>query len=116
MQPKGIEDCASNRPDRISGRNSQCSSNLDEPMESDKSNRHGSKWEGGDIPPLFAPTACDFKAWKRILDRREDLQPEFFGLDDGLANRMERTRAAGNGVVSLAAAYAYVTLRAAFEK
>ncbi|WP_298814800.1 hypothetical protein [uncultured Roseibium sp.] len=43
-----------------------------------------------------------------------DLQPEFFGLDEGLANRVERSRAAGNGVVPQVAAYAWRTLKAAF--
>ena len=66
--------------------------------------------------PLFAPAPCDLKAWKQVLSRRMDLQPQFFGLDDGVANRMDRARSAGNGVVSLAAAYAYVSLRTAFER
>ncbi|WP_173006070.1 hypothetical protein [Labrenzia sp. THAF82] len=43
-----------------------------------------------------------------------DLQSEFFGLDDGLANRVERSRTAGNGLVPLVTAYAWRTLKAAF--
>jgi DNA (cytosine-5)-methyltransferase 1 len=52
-----------------------------------------------------------FERWAEILDQRPDLQPELFGLDHGLANRMGRSDAAGNGVVSLAAAYAWRTLK-----
>ncbi len=65
--------------------------------------------------PIFAPAPFDFKAWQQVYDQRMDLQPEFFGLDHGVANRLERAGAAGNGVVSLAAAYAWRTLRAAFD-
>lgn len=63
--------------------------------------------------PLFAPAPSDFAGWAAILARRPDLQPELFGLGDGMANRMDRSDAAGNGVVSLAAAYAWRTLKAA---
>ena len=65
--------------------------------------------------PIFSPAPCDFASWEQILERRMDLQPQLFGLDDGVAHRMERARAAGNGVVSLAAAYAFVTLHSAFQ-
>lgn len=64
--------------------------------------------------PLFAPAPFELAARQQVLERRLDLQPEFFGLADGLANRVERSNAAGNGVVPLAAAYAFRTLRAAF--
>lgn len=66
--------------------------------------------------PLFAPAPSALQAWDQALARRVDLQPEFFRLDHGVANRMERPFAAGNGVVSLAAALAYSTLRAAFNE
>ncbi|WP_106753330.1 DNA cytosine methyltransferase [Pannonibacter carbonis] len=65
--------------------------------------------------PLFAPAPCNLATWDAVLARRMDLQPEFFGLDHGMADRLERYTAAGNGVVPLAAAYAYRTLKAAFE-
>jgi DNA (cytosine-5)-methyltransferase 1 len=63
--------------------------------------------------PIFPPAPSQFERWAEILDGRPDLQPELFGLDHGLANRMDRSDAAGNGVVSLAAAYAWRTLKAA---
>ncbi|PVE56284.1 DNA cytosine methyltransferase [Rhizobium rhizogenes] len=66
--------------------------------------------------PLFAPPPSHFERWAEILDQRPDLQPEFFGLDHGVADRMDRSDAAGNGVVSLAAAYAWRTLKNAHLK
>lgn len=75
----------------------------------------GFKTASKGVLPLFAPTPCDLEAWDTHLSRRLDLQPEFLGLDDGLANRVERSRAAGNGVVPLVAAYAFRTLKAAFK-
>jgi len=60
--------------------------------------------------PIFPPAPSEFERWAPILARRPDLQPELFGLDHGLANRVDRSDAAGNGVVSLAAAYAWRTL------
>ena len=65
--------------------------------------------------PLFPPAPCDYPAWRKVLAARPDLQPCLFGLDDGLARGVERAVVAGNGVVPLAAAYAWCTLRAAFE-
>lgn len=67
----------------------------------------------GDLQ-LFAPSPSEFAAWQQVYERGLDLQPELFGLADGLANRVERPIVAGNGVVPLAAAYAWRTLRAAF--
>ncbi|WLD95790.1 DNA cytosine methyltransferase [Agrobacterium leguminum] len=61
--------------------------------------------------PIFPPAPSEFERWSPILDRRPDLQPELFGLDHGVADRMDRSDAAGNGVVSLAAAYAWRTLK-----
>lgn len=60
--------------------------------------------------PLFPPAPFEVGRWGEILKRRPDLQPELFGLDHGLANRVDRSHAAGNGVVSLAAARAWRTL------
>lgn len=74
----------------------------------------GRQASGSEELPLFAPAPFEFEAWQPILDRGLDLQPELFGLDHGVADRVDRSNAAGNGVVSLAAAYAYRTLRAAF--
>ncbi|RVQ76104.1 DNA cytosine methyltransferase [Sinorhizobium medicae] len=66
--------------------------------------------------PLYPPPPSHFERWAEILDQRPDLQPELFGLDNGLADRMDRSDAAGNGVVSLAAAHAWRTLQAAHTR
>lgn len=65
--------------------------------------------------PLFAPPPSCLEDWYQVLTRRPDLQPELYGLANGLADRMERSKAAGNGVVPLEAALAYHTLKAAFN-
>ncbi|MEO0496268.1 MAG: DNA cytosine methyltransferase [Pseudomonadota bacterium] len=64
------------------------------------------------LPP-FPPAPSRFADWAEVLAGRPDVQPELFGLDDGMANRVERTDCAGNGVVPLAAANAWRTLKAA---
>ncbi|MBO0346053.1 DNA cytosine methyltransferase [Roseibium sp. CAU 1637] len=100
------------RPERQPARDRQCGPGLDDVLANDE----GDGFEAPSRPdlPVFAPAPCDLEAWDTHLSRRLDLQPEFFGLADGLANRVERSRAAGNGVVPLAAAYAYRTLRAGY--
>ena len=55
-----------------------------------------------------------FQVWHRLLHWRPDLQPAILRTRDGLADRVDRTRGAGNGVCSLAAAIAYRTLKADF--
>ncbi|WP_202814773.1 DNA cytosine methyltransferase [Aureimonas sp. D3] len=64
------------------------------------------------LPP-YPPAPSELAAWAEVLGWRPDLQPELFGLGDGLAHRLDRSDAAGNGVVSLAAAHAWRTLKAA---
>ncbi|MEH6521481.1 DNA cytosine methyltransferase [Sulfitobacter sp.] len=68
----------------------------------------------GDTLGLFAPMPGHFDEWRRALEGQgvKTVEPELHRLDDGLANRMDRSAAAGNGVVSLAAAHAYCALRA----
>ena len=66
--------------------------------------------------PIFPPPPSHFERWAEVLDQRPDVQPELFGLGDGMADRMDRSDAAGNGVVSLAAAHAWRTLKAAHLK
>ncbi len=44
------------------------------------------------------------------------LKPSVHRMADGLAHRVDRIRACGNGVVPLAAAYAWRTLRACFDQ
>jgi len=67
----------------------------------------------GNSAPLFAPGPGDLRAWGRINAERDDLQPALLRTSDGLADRLDRMRGAGNGVCSLAAAIAWRTLKAA---
>lgn len=66
--------------------------------------------------PLFAPGPGDLDAWRRILRRDPGLKPSFRRDADGMAGWLERSSIIGNGVCSLAAAYAYRTLRAALKE
>ena len=70
--------------------------------------------------PLFPPAPGDRDAWDAVLARRAELAPslpqsELRGVADGMASRVDRLRLLGNGVVPLAAAYAWRTLHAALR-
>ncbi|MBI1408108.1 MAG: DNA cytosine methyltransferase [Caulobacter sp.] len=73
----------------------------------------GLRLDGDSGAPLFAPGPGELQAWERLLLRWPDLQPCLLRADHGLADWVDRTRAAGNGVCSLAAAVAWSTLKAA---
>lgn len=68
---------------------------------------------GDEEIPLFAPGPGDLSAWEGLLARRPDLQPAILRADHGMADRLDRTRGAGNGVSSLAAALAWAVLKSA---
>ncbi|MFN3748216.1 MAG: DNA cytosine methyltransferase [Sphingorhabdus sp.] len=74
------------------------------------------KLDAGIDVPVFAPGPGELQIWQRLLDRRPDLQPALLRTGDGMADRLDRTRGGGNGVCSLAAAFAYSTLKADFER
>ena len=59
---------------------------------------------------LFPPAPSEFDAWDSWLAARPDGQPALSGEPDGMANRMDRYRLAGNGVCPLAAGYAFASL------
>jgi len=71
--------------------------------------------DGDDELPIFAPGPSDLQRWARILLRRPDAQPALLRAGDGLADRVDRTRGAGNGVCSMAAALAWAVLKSAHE-
>jgi DNA (cytosine-5)-methyltransferase 1 len=54
------------------------------------------------------PSSSDYEGWDRISD---DLKPAIHRMADGMADRVDRIRACGNGVVPLVAAYAWQTLK-----
>lgn len=62
-----------------------------------------------DMPdlPLWPPRPADHEAWK---DVPADLKPAVRRVADGMADRVDRLRLCGNGVVPLAAAHAFCTL------
>ncbi len=67
----------------------------------------------GFAPPIFARGPAELSAWAGLIACRPDLQPALPRTCDGVADRMERTRGAGNGVCPLAAAIAWTTLKSA---
>ncbi|PZO88612.1 MAG: hypothetical protein DI623_12335 [Sphingomonas sanxanigenens] len=68
----------------------------------------------GDIP-IYAPGPAELQEWERLLACRPDLQPALPRDGDGVADRLDRTRGAGNGVSSLAAALAWAVLKTAHQ-
>lgn len=70
---------------------------------------------GADELPLFAPGPGNLEAWRRLLEAEPGLEPALPGTADGMADRLDRQRLAGNGVVPLAAAHAWRTLKAALD-
>lgn len=62
------------------------------------------------VCPAFPPGPGHFEEWTALLRRTPDLQPALRGVSDGVADILDRLRLCGNGVVPLAAAYAFVTL------
>jgi DNA (cytosine-5)-methyltransferase 1 len=64
---------------------------------------------------LFAPGPSDPR-WPAIIRDAPGLEPAVCRVADGLANRVDRLRACGNGVVPLVAAYAWRTLEAALDE
>ncbi|TWI89813.1 DNA (cytosine-5)-methyltransferase 1 [Gemmobacter caeni] len=63
-------------------------------------------------PALFPPMPGDFAEWGEALRRAPDLKPGIQRLGDGVATWLDRSAAAGNGVVPLAAARAWRYLKA----
>ncbi len=64
---------------------------------------------GGDVP-LFPPGPDDLGGWADCLVAAPGTQPSLRRDVDGIASRVDRLRAAGNGVVPLVAAAAFRTL------
>ncbi|MEM6265879.1 MAG: DNA cytosine methyltransferase [Pseudomonadota bacterium] len=69
-----------------------------------------------DALPIFAPGPAELSQWGRILSIDPSLQPALLRDEHELADRLDRTRGVGNGVVSLQAAYAFRTLSSAFAR
>ncbi|GAA3708662.1 hypothetical protein GCM10022268_17470 [Sphingomonas cynarae] len=70
--------------------------------------------DAGELP-IFAPGPGELQAWERLLSSHPDAQPAVLRDDDGVADWMDRTRGAGNGVCSLAASRAWAVLKASHQ-
>lgn len=66
-------------------------------------------------PSLFPPMPGDLAEWGKALRGQPHLKPSVQRLDDGLAPWLDRSAAAGNGVVPMAAARAWRMLKAAIR-
>ena len=67
----------------------------------------------------YSSAALEFDKWDRVwsktsrcvsLDDYKSIASEFLGMDDGIANRMDRIKACGNAQVPECAAFAWRTL------
>jgi len=63
----------------------------------------------GDGLPVWPPGPDDQDAWARVVDAGGP-QPSVRRMADGLAHRVDRLHAIGNGVVPLVAAHAFIGL------
>lgn len=79
--------------------------------------QHGQQCDGGTDEPggrgefdLFPPTRDDDEGWRQALGERPELEPAIRRVAYGMADRVDRLRAIGNGVVPLQAAVAFSVL------
>ena len=72
--------------------------------------RSHAQYDSADEEFAFPPGPTDHGRWWRLLIKWPDLEPAVRRGADGLANRVDRLRLCGNGVVPLAAAYAFHVL------
>ncbi|MBC9248339.1 DNA cytosine methyltransferase [Paracoccus sp. 11-3] len=89
-----------------------------DPCQPDVDDAHGARPQGrgddagehaGERPP-WPPGPHDADGWQRYLRSAPDAEPAVRRGSDGLANRVDRLRLCGNGVVPLVAAHALRTL------
>lgn len=65
---------------------------------------------------IYPPDPDQLEDWNRQLTIDPDLYPAILRTNDGMAERLDRRRAAGNGVCSMAAAVAWAVLKADFQR
>lgn len=73
---------------------------------------HAASVTGEPCVPLWPPGPGDIDSWRSAPDA---LKPAVHRMADGMAYRVDRLRLCGNGVVPLAAAYAFRTLASHIE-
>lgn len=86
-------------------------------FESSRAPRKANEFERGNTRsgsagsyPLFPPGPNEFEKWSRVLESYPEIEPAVCRVPDGSADRVDRLRATGNGVVPLVAAYAFLSL------
>jgi DNA (cytosine-5)-methyltransferase 1 len=116
-QPAECRTAAPSRPDR------PCAL-LGNPVGAGLAQRAGRARDHGPQQPaaeraggerVFPPGPGDIDGWRDWLRRHPDTEPAVRRGAAGLACRVDRLRLCGNGVVPLAAAYAWRTLSARFQ-
>lgn len=75
--------------------------------------KDGANLSCGDSLQLWPPSPGDAPSWGSVPDA---LKPAIHRMADGMAYRVDRVRACGNGVVPLVAAYAFRTLLTAIDR
>ncbi|WP_341893899.1 DNA cytosine methyltransferase [Ferrovibrio terrae] len=79
----------------------------------DRRNRRRARYRAtsGELP-VYAPGPGALEAWAHIIGSDPSLKPALWRDADGLADWVDRNRVVGNGVSSVAAAFAFCTLKA----
>ncbi len=82
------------------------------PPTTTRAQSHG---PAGEFRRVFPPGPDDLGGWREYLRSTPQLEPSVCRGADGLANRVDRLRLCGNGVVPLVAAHAFRILVARFS-
>lgn len=90
-----------------SGTLSPCSEVLGDTNNKGLEGRECSICKCSDQLTTWPPSPSDYEKWEQTPAH---LKPDIHRMADGLANRLDRVRACGNGIVPLVAAYAWRTL------
>lgn len=97
-------------PERITNRSDRGGTGLDADVGSTCSDRLDAR-----KVQIFPPMPGHLDEWRHALHSSPASQPVLHRLDNGLAHRLDRCSAAGNGVVPMAAARAWEWLTGALE-
>ena len=92
------------------GRSDPCQPDVDDADGAGSQGRGNDAGEHAGERPPWPPGPHDADGWTRYLQSAPDAEPAIRRGADGLANRVDRLRLCGNGVVPLVAAHALRTL------
>ncbi len=96
-------------PRHIAQRNEQSVGDTNRPR---LEGRRADQQQYADAGQPFPPGPTDAVGWREYLSQRPELEPAVRRSPDGMANRVDRLRLCGNGVVPMVAAHAFRTLTA----